>query len=39
MAHTVRTNRINTKHQQKALATLQARNPQLKGKVKLLRLA
>ncbi len=39
MAHSVRTNRINTKNQQEALAELQAQNPQLKGKVKFLRVA
>jgi hypothetical protein len=39
MAQSVRTNRIDTKNQQKALAELQAQNPQLKGKVKFLRVA
>jgi hypothetical protein len=39
MAHSVRTNRINTKNQQEALAELQAQKPQLKGKVKFLRVA
>ncbi len=39
MVHSVRTNRINTKNQDKALAKLQAQNPQLKGKAKFLRVA
>jgi hypothetical protein len=39
MAHSVRTNRINTKNQQKAIAELQAQDPQLKGKIKFLRVA
>jgi hypothetical protein len=37
IAHSVRTNRIDTKNQQKALAELQAQYHQLKGKVKFLR--
>jgi hypothetical protein len=39
MAHGVRTNRIDVKNQQKALAELQAQNPQLKSKVKFLKVA
>jgi hypothetical protein len=39
MAHSFRTNRIDTKNQQKALAELQAQNPQLMGNVKSLRVA
>jgi hypothetical protein len=39
MLHGVRTNRIDIKNQQKALAELQALNPQLKSKVKLLKVA
>jgi hypothetical protein len=39
MAHSGRTNRIDTKNQQKALAELQAQNPLLTGKVKFLRMA
>ncbi len=36
MVHTMRTNRIETANQEKALAELQAQNPQLKEKVKFL---
>ncbi len=39
MAHGVRTNRINIKNQQKALAELQAQNPLLKSNVKFLKVA
>ncbi len=39
MAHSVRTNRIEAKNLQKALAELQAQNPQLREKVKFLRVA
>ncbi len=39
MAHSVRTNRIDTKNQQKALAKLQAQNPLLTARVKFLRVA
>jgi hypothetical protein len=39
MAHSVRTNRIDTKNQEKALAELQAQNTQLRGKAKFLRVA
>ncbi len=38
MVHTVRTNRIETANQEKALAELQAQHPQLKDKVKILKL-
>jgi hypothetical protein len=38
MVHAVRTNRIETANQEKALAELQAQNPQLKDKVKFLKL-
>jgi hypothetical protein len=38
MVHAVRTNRIETTNQEKALAGLQAQNPQLKDKVKFLKL-
>jgi hypothetical protein len=39
MAHRVRTNRIDIKNQQKALAELQAQYPHLKSKVKFLKVA
>jgi hypothetical protein len=39
MAHSIRTNRINTKDLQKALAEQQAQTPQLKGMVKFLKVA
>jgi hypothetical protein len=39
MAHSVRTNRIEVANQGNALAELQAQNPELKGKVKFLRVA
>ncbi len=39
VAHGVRTNRIDIKNQQQALAELQASNPQLKSKVKFLKVA
>jgi hypothetical protein len=39
MTQSVRTNRIDTMNEQKALAELQAQNAQLKGKVKFLRVA
>ncbi len=39
MAQSVKINRIDTKNQEKALAELQAQNPQLKGKAKFLRVA
>jgi hypothetical protein len=38
MVHAVRTNRIETANQEKALAELQAQNPQLKDTVKFLKL-
>ncbi len=38
MVHAVRTNRVETVNQEKALAELQAQNLQLKDKVKFLRL-
>ncbi len=38
MVHAVRTNRIETANQEKTLAELQAQNPQLKDKVKFLKL-
>jgi glutathione S-transferase len=37
MAHSVRTNRIETENQEKAIAELQAQNPQLKNKVKFIK--
>ncbi len=39
IAHRVRTNRIDMKNQQKALEELQAQNPQLKTRVKFLKVA
>jgi hypothetical protein len=39
MAHAVRTNRIDTANLEKAAAELQAQKPQLKDKVKFLKLA
>jgi hypothetical protein len=38
MVHAVRTNKIGTANQEKALAELQAQNPHLKDKVKFLKL-
>jgi hypothetical protein len=38
MVHSVRTNRVKTADQEKAIAELQAQNPQLKNKVKFLKL-
>ncbi len=38
MVHAVGTNRIETANQEKALAELQAQNPQLKDKIKFLKL-
>jgi hypothetical protein len=39
MAHSVRRSRIDIKDQQTAIAELQLQNPQLKGRVKFLRVA
>jgi hypothetical protein len=38
MAHSVRTSRVKTANQDKAIGELQAQNPQLRNKVKFLKL-